>query len=363
MSYVYAYPSYSTYLEQQIFPLVLYKDGWNKRYQSLFTPDAYESSELRMSLFSAKKPEHIQVPTYLLHREKDQARRYVITQLVAQWFTWFVTHPYATWNEAIAAVGMWLGYEVLRPITDYDILDIYLEQVPSSVLSDDTLEIPAHVWTVWDDIFLFKTTQDLFTMWYEVVSHRSRINNDLWYRRFNIAQSFSLLWHVKVLSPWDELLFMQDAQYDRYQQQHYKVGYVVVWDEEKKEYGGGMCGASTALYQGLLTNKALKPLALKNHSKWHSYLYNADINFASVHTPGLDSAIYAWALDLHLRNISAYPVIIVMNYDGSYGWYEQVFSLAHISAQWSFSFSYRSGNCYVRLINNEERMSCYKQVN
>jgi len=68
-----------------------------------------------------------------------------------------------------------------------------------------------------------------------------------------------------------------------------------------------------------VTNKALEPTKLRSHSKWFTNLYTATINGQLVKTPGIDAAIYEGALDFHVKNISTHPIIIVVNYDGSFG--------------------------------------------
>jgi vancomycin resistance protein YoaR len=42
---------------------------------------------------------------------------------------------------------------------------------------------------------------------------------------------------------------MDAAQYDGITRENYEYGYVVVGNQEKLDYGGGICGASSAIYQ------------------------------------------------------------------------------------------------------------------
>jgi|GEM_PF-2987886 len=51
------------------------------------------------------------------------------------------------------------------------------------------------------------------------------------------------------------------------------------------DYGGGICGSSTALYQGILTNTALDITKQRNHTRWYGDLYPAVINGEMITTP------------------------------------------------------------------------------
>jgi len=78
---------------------------------------------------------------------------------------------------------------------------------------------------------------------------------------------------------------MQDSNFDPSEQQLYEDGFVIFLDEEVEDYGGGLCGGSTAIYQGIVTNKSLSRPALRNHSKWYTHLYSATIDGEWVDTP------------------------------------------------------------------------------
>jgi hypothetical protein len=56
-------------------------------------------------------------------------------------------------------------------------------------------------WRGWSDIYLFKNAQDLQDLGYEIVSHRTRVNHDKEYRRFNIMTAFAKMGNVIVLNP------------------------------------------------------------------------------------------------------------------------------------------------------------------
>lgn len=78
----------------------------------------------------------------------------------------------------------------------------------------------------------------------------------------------------------------------------------------------------------MLTNTALAPTEWKPHSKRYTNLYKAYINDEWITTPGIDSTIYDGYIDLEVHNTALHPIILVLNYDGSYGGTEEVFSLA-----------------------------------
>lgn len=120
---------------------------------------------------------------------------------------------------------------------------------------------------------------------------------------------------MRVLNPGDEISFMQDSNFDPGAQQLYQDGFVIFLDEEVEDYGGGLCGGSTAIYQGIVTNKSLSRPALRNHSKRYHHLYDATIDGELISTPGIDSTIYSNSLDLRLRNTANHPIILVLNYE------------------------------------------------
>ncbi len=86
-------------------------------------------------------------------------------------------------------------------------------------------------------MYLFKNTEDLQALGYEVVSHRTRTNTDAGYRRKNIATAFSEIGHVRVLNPGDEISYMEDSNFDPYEQKLYEEGFVIFLDEEVEDYG------------------------------------------------------------------------------------------------------------------------------
>lgn len=313
----------------------------------------------------------------------QQLRPMIIRQLIAQWYTGFITIPYPTsGNNTIIATGLWMQYKVHTNILSQDDLDRYLQKLGTwYILTGNTIHmIQKQQWGKRKNLYFFKNTYDLYHMWYQVISHRNRINKDKDYRRYNISQSFKLLWNVRVLLPQDLFKFLETAQYDGREEKNYKEGYVIIEGEEVKEYGGGICGASTAIYQGILTNKSLERTKRRPHTKRFSNLYSAVINGKHITTPGIDSAIYAGQIDLHFRNTSDHPIILVANYDGSFSGSEEVFTLGYPYEEGSFEFLHGwylrheeptgsgdetqsvRGWCYTRSINEQEKKSCYREV-
>jgi len=165
---------------------------------------------------------------------------------------------------------------------------------------------------------LWKNQEELRLLGYEVVSSRYRTNTDPSYRRHNIVTAFNYLGNIIVLNPGESFDYLASIHYDPKQEKNYKNGLAIVDDAEIPVYGGGICGGSTATYQGLLTNTALQ-LKGRNHSKWFTNLYTATINGKKISTPGIDATVFAGSADLKVTNISDHPIIIALNYNGNYG--------------------------------------------
>jgi hypothetical protein len=104
-------------------------------------------------------------------------------------------------------------YIVRYPVDSRDELDLYLDDeladygrvsLDPAMRADVEVEeiiIREHNWRERSDIHLFKTTDDLYDLGYEIVSHRTRINSDSPYRRYNIMQAFHKMGNVLVLNP------------------------------------------------------------------------------------------------------------------------------------------------------------------
>lgn len=241
--------------------------------------------------------------------------------------------------------------------------DLLLQKYPKIAIS---IEISPSQWELFQDIFLFKSEKELKNLWYEVISSRSRKNEDQSYRRHNIKTAFSKFGNVRVVNISWTLSFLWNIDLNNPKARSYARWHWIFEDKLIPMYAGGVCGASTALYQWIITNKALEIVERKNHSKWYQHLYTSTINGVVVKTPGIDSAIYDDLLDLRIKNVWSYPVIIVMNYDGSFWWTETVFSLWKSEDKGSFSYlrKYSLGDyrCYLRSINGKEVPSCYKEI-
>ena len=320
---------------------------------------------------------------------EESLRQYVLQDFLQSGYAGFINKPYAnnsTWSVHITTRdNSFSGDLVVETISEQDPLDNYIENFLASY-NDTEYQIHKEPFLLspteydsWSWVYLFRTVQDLYDMWYKVVSHRTRTNTDKAYRRHNIATALKEFGSVRLVQPWEELSFIEEIGYDPLEQELYKKWFTVVLDEDQTEYGWGLCGASTALYQGLLTNTAVKPAEWRAHTQRYWYLYDAKINGETISTPGIDSTIYDGHIDYKIKNTAPYPIIIVSNYDWEYWWVEEVFSLAKAENKWSFEHEYSRPNsayvvekwvrrkvygwCYGRTINWEERESCYKQVN
>lgn len=317
----------------------------------------------------------------------DQMKRLLIAQLIEHWFDGFVDKPFIATNLAGALTANTDTNEVYvsTPLSAFDPLDLYLIQHFENLGDDMTgkvseLNIPPSMYREWlGQVYLFKTTEDLQALWYGLVSHRVRTNTDAEYRRTNIATSFDQIGHVTVLNPGDEFSFINDSNFDPGAQQLYQDGFVIFMDEEVEDYGWGLCGWSTAIYQWIVTNKSLSRPALRNHSKWYHHLYDATIDGQAISTPGIDSTIYSNSLDLRIRNTVSHPIVLVLNYEWWHGEAEEIFTVWYTSDKWYVSHVWSrpyhssinvkgwgtrkvTGQCHTWNINGEERESCYKEV-
>jgi hypothetical protein len=55
--------------------------------------------------------------------------------------------------------------------------------------------------------------------------------------------------------------------------------------------------------------------------------------------------------------------VFVLNFDGSIGSIEEVFSLAKSSDKWYLEYGWKKNKCYVWKINGKDNTSCYNQIN
>ena len=178
--------------------------------------------------------------------------------------------------------------------------------------------------------------------------------------------------------PDETISFLTAANFDMVEKKNYKRWTVIASDVEVNDYGGWLCGGATALYQWVVSNQWLS-LSMRNHSKRFKWLYTAMIDGVSQSTPWLDATIYAWSIDFKITNIRPYPIIIVMNYDGSFKWRESVFTIARSEDVWSLEYVWKrwyrttmsvpwtgsilvNWQCYTRLINWKKQERCYKEI-
>lgn len=252
-----------------------------------------------------------------------------------------------------------------EPSDDLDLfLDAWISESTIRSGTGVTMNIPYKKRSTWSDIDLFRNKQDLEYLGYEVVSHRLREEEDPAYRQHNIWQSFNQLWFVRVIAPEEELAFLRDIAFDnKTTRSMYKNWYGILGDSIVPMYGGWICGSSTALFQWIMTNTALS-VEWRAHSKRYADLYTASINGEVVATPWLDKTVYVPYVDLKIKNIADYPIILVMN---KLGEREEVFTLARNEHKGSYQYVGSHINksrqaCYTRKINGEEEVSCYNNV-
>ena len=128
-------------------------------------------------------------------------------------------------------------------------------------------------------------------------------------------------------------------------------------------YAGGICGSSTALFQGIIGDGAFALTDYQNHSKRYSGLYPATIDGTYISTPGLDSTVYRNTSNFVVTNIRPYPVILIANFDGEKGHDEDVFTLSPAADQVDITYLGKKKSCYTRTRGTGEIIkSCYAQI-
>lgn len=313
----------------------------------------------------------------------------IVKQLIKQGYVDFKVKPYYEWNWAMWSQPDMSNFGISKQISYDDRLDTFLYTNFGSLINNrgsgkssfkfDFIYLSKDMRTTWHDLFLFKNESDLKDLWYKVISRRTRINKDLWYRRHNIYTAFKKLGNVRVINPGTIVNYLADIDFDSKKLVNYKFGKSVVLDEEIDTYGWGICGSSTAIYQGILTNKSLERTQVRNHSQWYNSLYFATIDNKYITTPGIDSTVYEGSIDLKFKNIASHPIVLIANYDGSYNGVEEIFTLWLESDRGSLKYLGKSTstckitvnkqlvtkscNCYSRLINGVKKTSCYKMEN
>ncbi len=298
----------------------------------------------------------------------------IMRSLIDQGYMNFNNEPYQEGNLAIN-IQTW-DFHVIRDISENDTLDVILHGILSGFATDFeniktygdymdfksigiTLEEYSQLWT----LFLFKNEQDLRDLWYELISWKIRENVDKEYRRYNIMTAFKNIGNVRLIMPNETFNLTDEIRYTPYNgNSMYVSGYATIWAGVRWVYGGGLCGVSTAIYQGMLTNRGFQLLQYIPHSTYYRDLFNAEINGIRVSTPGLDATIYAPRYNLQYKNIRDYPIILVLNFRWGESDPEQVFTLSKAQDKWTFEFVWRRGMCYTWKINEENRTSCYNYI-
>lgn len=306
-------------------------------------------------------------------------RQYILPGLVNSGFAKFSKKPYG------GAQGVYVDKDwkvIVDALQVQDDLDKWLQTRWKNNKTQDSKTITLYLKPADIDrlnfVYLFKNKQDLDALWYQLISNRERVNTDEGYRRFNIKTAFEKIWPVRVVMPWETISFLHESQFDMDRKELYKWWKVISSDEEVDDYGGGLCGAATAIYQWTVTNQWLSP-KMRNHSKWYRGLYTATIDGQRQALPGVDATIYSPSLDFTLTNTRKYPIIISMNFDGEYKWLESVFTLgksgdhgsleyvgkrnytATLNVKWWWKKSV-TGQCHSRLINGKKQERCYKEI-
>jgi len=266
----------------------------------------------------------------LLWRKKEipTIRREIIRQLISHWWYNFIERPFI-WNDRTIAVHdeNREQYDVLTDVSMRDDLDVYIQWVLKWDSNKEIVVSPKEYNTRWK-IALFKNFEDLQFLWYNVVSHRKRFTKDEEYRRYNISKSFALLWNVRVLNPWETISFLKGSQFDPDNEEHYKEWKIIFLDDEIDDYGWGLCGWSTALFQWVVMNKWLE-ISARNHTKRYWWLYTATINWDGLLKD-------RWSIEY------------ISSYDKSY-------KIKNKEGRERTT----NGQCYKRKIHWEETTKCY----
>ncbi len=336
-------------------------------------------SAVTVALNLSQKEQQSQQAT-LLHAFRIQS----LQVLIDKWFSGFVTMPFGPGNDFVHLTGSQLypsypDYYVTSGISVQDDLDVLLlkkiEEVYAHRSRFGKFSEPSFEEITRTDedfqqlktVYLFKTEQDLKDLGYVVSSYRTRINDDAARRSQNIMISYRNIGNVRVLNPQQQLSFMDEIHYDPATHNWKKdtvSGLAIMWGVSNVK-GGGICGASRGINAAIITNKAFDIITRYNHTKTWKYLYQNEINGKEYRIPGLDVAVYRmWGnqKDFVFKNIREYPVVLVMNYDGTKGGKEELFVLSKEQDRGELNYIWHQGNCYTREANGEQFRSCYNLV-
>jgi len=316
----------------------------------------------------------------LMHEVRMQA----IQQLITSKFDRFVTMPFGPGNDHMHVTWSltypdYPDYLVTTGIDLQDDLDILLEKkiqtleserpfytslasysLNNIILSDDEI-------ASLQKVYLFKSAEDLKDLGYVVSSYRTRINNDAKWRQDNISISYWNIGNVRVLNPDQKISFMDEIHYDpavNNWKRDTVNGLALMWGVSSVKWGG-ICGAARGINAVLLSNKAFEIEQRYNHTRTYKNMYQNEINGQEFRIPWIDVAVYRmWSSqkDFVFKNIREYPVVLVMNYDGSVGWMEELFVLSHEEDRGILKYIGHQGNCYTREANSVPFTSCYAAV-
>ena len=309
----------------------------------------------------------------------------VIKSLVSEWFDRFEKTHYFTWEFNIhlsweIKAGQYPDFYVEKTIGQEDQLDQeirkYFLQNKDKIVNYFIYETAAELESLTvnkktseerKDIFLFKNKWDLKELWYVVSSYRLRTNNDAKYRIDNIYISYYNIGNTRLLNPTEEFSFMDEIHWDKNNPgDNIKLAYGLgTAGGVQSMYGGGICGGGFGFFWVSAVNKWIKVLERHNHTTRYRNLYDNQLNGKNAWFPGLDTSVYSFGnsrKDFRLKNIRNYPIILVMNYDRTKWWTEEVFTLGKMEDRGSFSYLGKRGSCYVWEFNGEEFKSCYGKL-
>lgn len=199
----------------------------------------------------------------------------------------------------------------------------------------------------------------------EITTLRERKNVDQAYRLYNIKTAFEKFWNNKIILPNEVVSFIRNIEYDEKEKKNYKFWAAINWNKEVQTYGGWICWAATAIYQGLFLNKGIEVLNKRNHSWWYWVLYNATINWEKITTPGLDATVWITAsdsssTDVKFKNISKKPILFwaIVNSKNV----EKVFTLSEPWNKWTATFIEKKNKCYKWEVNWVIQNNCYTLI-
>ena len=325
-----------------------------------------------------------EVPSTSQNQLSQTLRIQAIQQLIEKKFNHFVTMPFGPGNDSVHLSWSQIypeypDYYVNTWVNVEDDLDKILEKKIQELDADRPFYVSltrysAEHFALTDEeisqlqkVYLFKNGKDLKDLWYVVSSYRTRINADDEWRRQNISISYRNIWNVRVLNTQQQLSFMDEIHYDASANNRKRdtvSGLAIMWGVSSVKWWG-ICGASRGINATIITNKAFDIIERFNHTKTWKYMYQNYINGKEYRLPGLDVAVYRmWssAKDFVFKNIRNYPVVLVMNYDGTKWWQEELFVLSHEEDRGTLEYIGKSGNCYSWKANGETFKSCYNSV-